>query len=270
MKMKKLMGIGMAVLLSMSMVACSGGNDTESAEKLDQIKESGKLVVGMSADYPPFEFHSTAGGTDEIVGVDADLAKAIAEEAGVEVEFKEMAFSGLVDSLKADKVDMVISGMSPTPEREKQVDFSDIYYTGHNVLVVRKGDENITKSDEDVKNMKLAVQKGSLQETYVTGLGCTSFKALEAIPDAMAELKNGNVDGVIVNDTVGMINVNQIDGIALSAYELPESETEESMAVAVNKGNNKAYLELINKVIEQFKADGLNKSLEENTALAAE
>ena len=271
MKMKKLLGLGLAAVLSLSMVACSGGGeDASSANKLDQIKENGKVVIAVSADYPPFEFHSTANGSDEVVGVDIDLAKAIAEEAGVEVEVKEMAFSGLVDSLKSDKVDMVISGMSPTPEREEQVDFSDVYYTGHNVLVVREGEEDKVKSDEDVKNMKVAVQKGSLQENYVTNLGCTSIKSLEAIPDTMMELKNGNVDAVIVNDTVGMINTNQIDGIALSTYVLPDSDVEESMAVAVNKGENAEFLELINKAVADFKDNALQKSLEDNSALAAE
>ena len=166
MKMKKLVSLGMAMVLSLGLVACGNGGGEESSEaadKLDAVKESGKLVVAMSADYPPFEFHSTKDGADKIAGVDADLANAVAKEIGVDVEFKEMTFDGLVGALKADKVDMVISGMSPSPERKKNVDFSDVYYTGKNVLIVREGEEDKITSEDQVKSMKVAAQKGSIQ-----------------------------------------------------------------------------------------------------------
>lgn len=274
MKMKKLVSLGMAMVLSLGLVACGNGGggeeSSEAADKLDAVKESGKLVVAMSADYPPFEFHSTKDGADKIAGVDADLANAVAKEIGVDVEFKEMTFDGLVGALKADKVDMVISGMSPSPERKKNVDFSDVYYTGKNVLIVREGEEDKITSEDQVKSMKVAAQKGSIQETYANKIGCTGLKSLESVPDLMMELKNGNVDAVIVNDTVGLININQIDGIALSSFNLPEGDAEESMAIAVKKGNNTAYLEAINKAVKDFVANDLQKSLEDNSALAAQ
>lgn len=273
MKMKKLVSLGMAMVLSLGLVACGNGGGEESSEaadKLDAVKESGKLVVAMSADYPPFEFHSTKDGADKIAGVDADLANAVAKEIGVDVEFKEMTFDGLVGALKADKVDMVISGMSPSPERKKNADFSDVYYTGKNVLIVREGEEDKITSEDQVKSMKVAAQKGSIQETYANKIGCTGLKSLESVPDLMMELKNGNVDAVIVNDTVGLININQIDGIALSSFNLPEGDAEESMAIAVKKGNNTAYLEAINKAVKDFVANDLQKSLEDNSALAAQ
>ena len=274
MKMKKLVSLGMAMVLSLGLVACGNGGggeeSSEAADKLDAVKESGKLVVAMSADYPPFEFHSTKDGADKIAGVDADLANAVAKEIGVDVEFKEMTFDGLVGALKADKVDMVISGMSPSPERKKNVDFSDVYYTGKNVLIVREGEEDKITSEDQVKSMKVEAQKGSIQETYANKIGCTGLKSLESVPDLMMELKNGNVDAVIVNDTVGLININQIDGIALSSFNLPEGDAEESMAIAVKKGNNTAYLEAINKAVKDFVANDLQKSLEDNSALAAQ
>lgn len=269
MKMKKLVSLGMAMILSLGLVACNG-KEKESANKLEELKEKGKLVVAVSADYPPFEFHSTKSGSDEVVGVDADLAKAVAKEIGIEAEFKEMKFDGLVGALKANKVDMVISGMSPSEERKKNVDFSDVYYTGKEVLIVKEGQEDKIKTEDQVKDMKIAVQKGSIQEVYAKKIGCKSVKALEAVPDLMMELKNGNVEGVLVNDSVGLINVNQMDGIAISNFTLPESDIEESMAIAVQKGKNKEYLEVINKVVKDFKENDLQKSLENNSALAAE
>ena len=256
MKMKKLVSLGMAMVLSLGLVACGGGEkeSSEAADKLDAVKESGKLVVAMSADYPPFEFHSTKDGADKVAGVDVDLANAVAKEIGVDVEVKEMTFDGLVGALKADKVDMVISGMSPSPERKENVDFSDVYYTGKNVLIVREGEEDKITSEDQVKSMKVATQKGSIQETYANKIGCTGLKSLESVPDLMMELKNGNVDAVIVNDTVGLININQIDGIALSSFNLPEGDAEESMAIAVKKRKQHSILRSNKQSSKRFRS----------------
>lgn len=276
MKMKKLISLGMAMVLSLGLVACGGGEDKEAStsstsDKLEQVKESGKLVVGIYPDYPPFEFHSTANGSDEIAGVDKDLGEAIAKELGVEAEFKEITFDGLIGALKADKIDIILSGMSPTPERDKSVDFTDLYYTGKNIVAVKEGEEDKIKSVDELKNLKIAVQKGSIQEAYVTKLGCTSIKSLEAIPDVMTELKNGNVDAVVVNDTVGILNMQEMGGLVQANLELPNGDSEEGMAAAVKQDeNNKAFLEAINKAVSNFKTNEFEKSLKENTDLATQ
>ena len=267
MKMKKLISLGMAMVLSLGLVACSGGEDKEAStsstsDKLEQVKESGKLVVGIYPDYPPFEFHSTANGSDEIAGVDKDLGEAIAKELGVEAEFKEITFDGLIGALKADKIDIVLSGMSPTPEREKSVDFTDLYYTGKNIVAVKEGEEDKIKSVDELKNLKIAVQKGSIQEAYVTKLGCTSIKSLEAIPDVMTELKNGNVDAVVVNDTVGILNMQEMGGLVQANLELPAGDSEEGMAADVKQVvNNKSFLEAVNIALNNFKTNEFVKSL---------
>lgn len=272
MKMKKLLGLGMAAILSLGMVACSsGGEETEAANKLEAVKESGKLVVGLSAEYPPFEFHSTVDGEDKIVGVDADLAAKIAEEIGVEVEFKEMSFDGLIGALNADKIDIILSGMSPTPEREKNVDFSDLYYVGKNIIAVQEGKEDSITSLDQLKGMKIAVQKGSIQEGFVQELGCESIKSLQAIPDVMTELKNGNVDAVVVNDTVGLLSMQEMGGIVQANFKLDSSNSEEGMAAAINKKDDNAeFLEVINKVVNDFKANDFEKSLQNNIDLATQ
>lgn len=272
MKMKKLLSLGMAMILSLSLVACSGGKDkSSSTEKLEQIKESGKLVVGIYPDYPPFEFHSTKSGKNKIAGVDKDLGEAIAKEIGVKAEFKEITFDGLIGAIKADKIDIVLSGMSPTPEREKSVDFSDLYYVGKNIVTVKEGEENKIKTVEELKDLKVAVQKGSIQEAYVTKLGCKFIKSLEAIPDVMTELKNGNVDAVVVNDTVGVLNMKEMGGLAKAKLNLPNDNADEGMAAAIKKDdNNKSYLEVINKAVKEFKENQFEKSLKENTDLATQ
>lgn len=114
--------------------------------------------MGTSADYPPFE--SKDG--DKIVGFDVDLAEALAEKTGHEIEVKDMDFNGLVTALKTNKVDIVLSGMTPTPKRKKQVDFSNVYYTAHNMIVTKKSSG--IKSLDDLKGKTVGVQLGSIQE----------------------------------------------------------------------------------------------------------
>ena len=110
--------------LAFSLVAC-GEKDTK--DKLEVIQDKGKVVVGLSADYAPYEFHAMIDGKDEIVGFDVEMAKEIASDLGVELVIKEMDFDSLIAALKADKIDMVISGMNPTKKRAKQIDAYFLY-----------------------------------------------------------------------------------------------------------------------------------------------
>lgn len=110
---KKLLSLGLVLGLTLSLVGCSGGGEKT---KLEQIKDNGKLVVGTSAEFPPFEFHKVVDGKDSIKGFDIMLAEEFAKELGVKVEIKDMSFDGLIGALNADQVDIVLAGMSPTPE----------------------------------------------------------------------------------------------------------------------------------------------------------
>ncbi len=98
------------------------------------------MVVGTSAEFPPFEFHKVVDGKDSIKGFDIMLAEEFAKELGVKVEIKDMSFDGLIGALNADQVDIVLAGMSPTPEREKSVDFSELYYLSRNAVIVKDAD----------------------------------------------------------------------------------------------------------------------------------
>ena len=129
---KKLIAVAAVATIAISMVGCGSNAKKESTNSntsaLEAIKSKGKLVVGTSADYPPYEFHKEIDGKDQIVGFDIEIAKQFAKDLGVELEIKDMAFDGLLVALQADKVDMVFAGMTPTDERKQNADFSDIYY----------------------------------------------------------------------------------------------------------------------------------------------
>lgn len=259
--LKKLLALGLVAVLAVGLVGCgnkssdnSGGNQTA----LEQIKKNKKLVVATSPDYPPFEFMVSENGKSKIVGADIDLAQKIADKLGVELELKAMDFDALVSALQAGKVDMVITGMTPNEERKKAVDFSDIYFKGENAVIVNDKDAGKFTSEDQLKKAKLGVQKGSTQETYVKdNLKVTNYKALVAVPDLIADMKNGNIDAVVLNSKVAGINVTKYDGIkVVENLKLTSGGDEEAMAVAIKKGDNADLIKLTNEVIKELQDSG--------------
>lgn len=259
--LKKLLALGLVAVLATGLVGCgnkssdnSGGNQTA----LEQIKKNKKLVVATSPDYPPFEFMVSEGGKSKIVGADIDLAQKIADKLGVEPEIKAMDFDALLPALQAGKVDMVITGMTPNEKRKKAVDFSDIYFKGENAVIVNAKDAGKFTSEDQLKKAKLGVQKGSTQETYVKdNLKVTNYKALVAVPDLIADMKNGNIDAVVLNSKVAGINVTKYDGIkVVENLKLTSGGDEEAMAVAIKKGDNADLIKLTNEVIKELQDSG--------------
>ena len=259
--LKKLVALGLVAVLAVGLVGCgnkssdnSGGNQTA----LEQIKKNKKLVVATSPDYPPFEFMVSENGKSKIVGADIDLAQKIADKLGVELELKAMDFDALVPALQAGKVDMVITGMTPNEKRKKAVDFSDIYFKGEKAVIVNAKDAGKFTSEDQLKKAKLGVQKGSTQETYVKdNLKVTNYKALVAVPDLIADMKNGNIDAVVLNSKVAGINVTKYDGIkVVENLKLTSGGDEEAMAVAIKKGENADLIKLTNEVIKGLQDSG--------------
>ena len=134
---KKIISIIITILIAFSLSGCSQGKASAEVSKMDKIKEKGKIVIGTSADYPPYEFHKSIDGKDTIVGFDIEIAKEIAKDLGVELEIKDMKFDGLLAALQTGNIDFVAAGMNPTEDRKKNVDFSKIYYTAVQCVVIR-------------------------------------------------------------------------------------------------------------------------------------
>lgn len=271
--MKK--NISKLILLVMSLVLVVGctalknsnENNNDKADTLSKIKANGKLVVGTAPGYPPFEFTVNKSGKSQVVGADIDLAKKIADEIGVELEIKAMDFDALIMALQSSKVDMVITSMTPTEERKKSVDFSDVYFEGTNSIIVNSNFSKDISKEDDLKNIVLGVQRGSVQEIYAKEvLKAPKIKSLTAIPDLIADMKNGNIDGIIASTVVAKINANQYDGLKLIDVNLSQANKEEA-AIAIKKGDNKSLLEIVNKTIKSLKDSGqyeeiLNKNID--------
>ena len=262
--LKKLLGLTLAAMMTMSLVGCSSSGDNgesgEAADKLQQIKDSGVLKVGTSAEYSPYEFHKVVDGEDKIVGFDDFIVQEIAKDMGVKVEYTDMDFDGLLGALQADKVDIVLAGMTPNEERKKSVDFSEIYYTNSNVCIVAKGKEDSIKSSDDLKKLKVGVQKGTTQADYVTGdLGITNATQLKKIPDLMLELQNGKIDVIVTGKAVAQINVKNYKNVAIGNTTVGD-EVAETAAAAIKKSDDKvdntAFLKSVNDTIARLEKEG--------------
>lgn len=134
----KLMTMMLIVVFSISGIPAKYDAQAASEDQWDVIKDRGELRVGLSADYAPMEFERTVNGEREYAGIDIELAKKIAKDNGVKLKIVNMQFDSLLGALKTGKIDMIISGMTPTAERKKEVDFSDNYMTVDQKVVVRK------------------------------------------------------------------------------------------------------------------------------------
>ena len=285
MKLKKLLATGLATIMVMGLVGCSSSKGSSSSassdasssaaktEKLQQIKDAGVLKVGTSAEYSPYEFHKVVDGEDKIVGFDDFVVQEIAKDMGVKVEYEDMDFDGLLGALQADKVDIVLAGMTPDEKRKKSVDFSDIYYTNSNVCIVAKGKEDTIKKSEDLKDLKVGVQKGTTQADYVTNtLGISDATQLKKIPDLMLELQNGKIDVIVTGKAVAEINVKKYDNIAIGNTTVGD-EVAETAAAAIKKSSNgvdnTSFLKSVNDTIKRLQDSGdMDKYMQEALKLA--
>ena len=285
MKLKKLLATGLAAIMVMGLVGCSSSKGSSSSassdasssvaktEKLQQIKDAGVLKVGTSAEYSPYEFHKVVDGEDKIVGFDDFVVQEIAKDMGVKVEYEDMDFDGLLGALQADKVDIVLAGMTPDEKRKKSVDFSDIYYTNSNVCIVAKGKEDTIKKSEDLKDLKVGVQKGTTQADYVTNtLGISDATQLKKIPDLMLELQNGKIDVIVTGKAVAEINVKKYDNIAIGNTTVGD-EVAETAAAAIKKSSNgvdnTSFVKSVNDTIKRLQDSGdMDKYMQDALKLA--
>ena len=241
--MKKIIAF-LAVLVLATSVFAAGQADVSAMEK---IKTNGKIILGTSADYPPYEFHALIDGKDTIVGFDISIAEEIAKDLGVQLEIKDMNFDGLLAALVSGNVDFVISGMTPTEERKQNVDFSDIYYEAVHGAVIRKADvAKYGSNPASLKDVMIGAQKGAIQVGIakeqikgVTGAALDNnhpqIKELGTLPDLIMEVKNNKIEAVIAELPVAKAYVAANPDLVLADFTF--QDTEGGSAIALKKGN---------------------------------
>ena len=257
---KTFMKMVLGTMSVLALAACGNTSGTANSaatagsSALQEIKDSGKLVIGTCADYPPYEWHLIKDGKDEIIGFDIDIAQAIADELGVELEIKDMDFDGLIPALSTGKIDMIIAGMNPTDERKQSVDFTDIYYTQKDALVIKSEDAENIQSENDLKKASLATQKATIQETYL--LENFPDAALQSVPKwntAILSLVTGKVDAVLMVETVAKQYVEQNEGLEIAGFDVASTPNESAIAVAKD---NKDFLDAVNDILDEMKESG--------------
>lgn len=241
---------------------------TEVETKLDEIKNAGKIVLGTAADYPPYEFHKQIDGKDEIVGFDIDIAKAIADELGVELEIKDMKFEGLLAALQAGNIDFIVAGMTPSEKRKESVDFSIPYYVEEQSFLVKAGEGSKYKNIEDLKGLKIGAQKATIQEDIATNdIEDAEVKGLGKITDLVLELKNDKVEGIVMVKPVAKAYAKANDDLEVAEICLGK---EDGVAIAVPKDSPK-LLEAIDGCLEGLMSeDKIGQFIKDATILAEE
>ncbi|HCV7116747.1 TPA: ABC transporter permease subunit [Staphylococcus aureus] len=256
----------LGLLISSAMVYINPAAYAEQDQKWEKIKERGELRVGLSADYAPMEFEHTVNGKTEYAGVDIDLAKKIAKDNNLKLKIVNMSFDSLLGALKTGKIDIIISGMTSTPERKKQVDFSDSYMMTKNIMLVKKDKVNDYKDIKDFNNKKVGAQKGTEQEKIAqTEIENASINSLSRLPDVILALKSGKVEGVVVEKPVAEAYLKQNPKLGISNVKF--NEEEKDTVIAVPKDSPK-LLSQINKTIKEVKDKGLIDKYMTNAANA--
>jgi polar amino acid transport system substrate-binding protein len=253
--MKKSIILFLSMILIVGVLAACGTTKKDNAAGDSSAKKV--LTMGTSADYPPFESVDTEKSKN-IIGFDVDLAKAIAGKIGYEVQVKDMDFSGLIQALKSGQVDFVMAGMTPTPDRKKNVDFSDIYYNAQHMIVSKK-DSGITKL-EDLKGKTVGVQLGSIQDSKAKDINKTipiNIVNRDRIPDLIQELKAGRMDAAIIEDTVAKGFFKK--ETELNGFTISDDPNEAGSAIAFPKNSDLTVK--FNKELKTMKDNGELKAL---------
>jgi len=246
--------LGIVVLFTACANSTASNNTGETLSKIDEIKKAGKIVVGTNAYYPPYEFHKEINGKDEIVGFDIDIAKEIAKNLGVELEIKDMDFDGLLLALNADKIDFVIAGMTPTSERAKSVDFSEVYYKAVHGVVINVDNKEVFSTVEDLNGKKIGAQKATVQEEVAKAeITDVQLKSLSKIPDLILEVKNNKIDGLVIEKPVAKAYIDKNKDLML--MDITFEDGEGGSAIAIKKGNTDLLHEM-NKTLDTLMKDG--------------
>ncbi len=250
--MKKMIGKLMAVTLVVAMmcglVACGGNEDAKKEEK-----KAEKIVLGTSADYPPFEFIVLdENKKQQYAGIDISLAKQIAEDMNAELEISNMNFDSLIAALQKGEVDMVISGVEKDGKREKVVDFSEAYYTDLPPMILIKADKKDTyTSAKSLEGKTIAAQSGTTKADIVNEeFKKSKLLALTSVTDIVNNLAYDKCDAVILDGAVAQQYAQENEDMVIADIALGE---EAPYYVAVQKGDPKGILEDINKTIQNAK-----------------
>ncbi len=243
---KKIVALIMAVML----VACAFAGCGEKAKDdaaADTESKQEELIMGTAAGFPPYEFVDDNG---KVVGIDAEIAQAVADKLNMKLTIKDMDFDSLLTAVQSGSIDIVLAGLTVNDERKQSVNFTQTYATGKQVIIV-KNDSKIA-SDKDLKGKKIGVQSGTTGDIYCTDdFGQDSVKQYKEGSLAVAALQKDQVDCVVIDNEPAKKFVESNEGLKILETEY----VSEDYAAAVSKDNND-LLKKVDDAMTELKSEG--------------
>ncbi len=257
--MKKIIALLAIAALSISLVAC-GGNDApaqnEGGSSAAQEASKEVLVMATNGQFPPYEYYDG----DVMVGIDVEMAQAVAEKLGMELQIEDMDFGAIITAVQSGKADMGVAGMTVTEERLQNVNFSESYATGIQVVIVKE-DSDIASIDDMVGKM-IGVQESTTGHIYCAddpengGFGAENVTAYTTGANAVEALKTGKVDCVVIDNEPAKAFVAANPGLKILETEFAVEE----YAIAIAKDNTD-LVEKVNGALAELKSDGTLDSI---------
>jgi len=263
-------GLGLLIVLSLTMLIILGGCVSGSGEGAD----SEKFRVGMEAGYAPFNWTQIGdsngavpidGSPEYAGGYDVEIAKRIAEGLGKKLVIVKTEWDGLIPALTSGKIDAIIAGMSPTPDRMETIDFSDIYYKSDLVMVVRKGGgyENAT-SIQDFSGAKITAQLNTFHYTVIDQIeGVNKQPAMDNFPAMRVALESGMIDGYVSERPEGVSATAANENFAMVEFTDGFKTSDDDTAIAVGLPKNSDLTEKINEILAGISEEERTKIMDE-------
>lgn len=245
--MKKILAFILAAVMLVAVAACA---PKDNGEVVDNGDEKEVLVMATNAYFKPYEYYEG----DKIVGIDAEIAEAIAAKLGMTLEISDMQFDSILTAVQTGSVDFGMAGMTVTEKRLESVNFTSSYATGVQSIIVNEGSAITTVDDLYAEGAayKVGVQLGTTGDTYSTDdFGAENVSQFANGNEAVMALKGGAVDCVIIDNQPALALVEANEGLVI----LETSYADEEYAICVAKENTE-LLEKLNTAIEELIADG--------------
>lgn len=244
--MKKFLAVLLAALMiCISFVACSSEKKSDDTNTDANTQET--LTMATNAEFPPYEYKEG----DKVVGIDAEVAQAIADKLGMKLEIVDTKFDAIIPGVQSGKYDMGMAGMTVTPEREQSVAFSDSYATGIQSIIVKQG--SAIKSVDDLsEKTKIGVQLGTTGDIYAKDdFGDEAVQEYDKGADAVQALIAGKIDCVIIDNEPAKSFVAANESLEI----LKTSYAEEDYAICFKKDNTELQTK-VNDALKELIADG--------------
>ncbi len=252
--MKKIICTVLSLMLIASVIIAPAMAEAPMGPVMEKIKASGKIIVGTEATYPPYEY---LDDNAQPAGCDIWLSQQIADALGVELVISDMEFDGIIPAVQSGLVDIGIAAFTKTPERAEVIDFSDLYETSAQLLIVKAGNAETYATKEAMAGLQVGAQQGTIQSQLIEkALPDSKLFELKTYPELALETINGNIVGFVVDYAVGMAMVASSDGgLEVSAFEFTAEEASFGKACVIAKGNED-FVAAVNEVVAKVLADG--------------